>query len=75
MEVNERAAMNGINKNKEERCQQQQQTNQQTTSLDTNKRNNTRLGKDLLCCIVVTAPVFHFEMSELKAELDRNTAQ
>ena len=31
--------------------------------------------KDLLCSIVVTAPVFHAEMSELKAELERNTTQ
>ena len=31
--------------------------------------------KDLLLCIVVTAPVFHAEMFELKAELDWNTTQ
>ena len=31
--------------------------------------------KVLLLDIVVTAPVFHAEMSELKAELSRNTAQ
>ena len=31
--------------------------------------------KDLLPCIEVTAPVFHFEMSELKAEFDWNTTQ
>ena len=50
-------------------------TNKQTTSLDTNKRHNTRLWKDLLAYIEVTALVFHFEMSELKAELYLNTAQ
>jgi len=31
--------------------------------------------KDLLPCIEVTAPVSHFEMSELKAEFDSNTTQ
>ena len=31
--------------------------------------------KDLLLDKEVKAPVFHFEMSELKAELDANTAQ
>ena len=31
--------------------------------------------KDLLPCILITAPVFHAEMSELKAELDMNTTQ
>jgi hypothetical protein len=31
--------------------------------------------KDLLCDIPVTAPVFHAEMSELKAVFARNTTQ
>ena len=32
--------------------------------------------KDLLLVISITAPVFHFEMSELKAELEpENTSQ
>ena len=31
--------------------------------------------KDLLFSIEVTAPVFHAEMSELKAELEWNTKQ
>ena len=29
--------------------------------------------KDLLLCIEVTAPVFHFEMSELKADFSNTT--
>ena len=37
-------------------------------------RNNIAT-KDLLRAIVVTAPVFHFEMSELKADGARNTTQ
>ena len=60
-------AMNGINKKKEECCQQQHTNNKQKTQHS--------IVKDLLDSIVVTAPVFHFEMSELKAELDKNTAQ
>jgi hypothetical protein len=33
VEVDGRVAMNGINKKKEERCQQQQQTNKQTNNI------------------------------------------
>ena len=45
-----------------------------------NKQNNCKQKKDLsmkdlLAYIEVTAPVFHAEMSELKAELEWNTAQ
>ena len=39
------------------------------------KRKKHHSMKDLLWPIEVTAPVFHAEMSELKAELDRNTTQ
>ena len=45
---------------------------QQTKQLPQKKH---QLMKDLLPCIVVTAPVFHAEMSELKAVLDLNTTQ
>ena len=38
------------------------------------KRTKHQSMKDLLPCILVTAPMFHAEMFELKAEL-RNTAQ
>jgi hypothetical protein len=46
-----------------------------------NKQHNCHIQKNhhamkyLLESILVTAPVFHFEMSELKAELDWNTTQ
>ena len=39
------------------------------------KQKKHRSIKDLLAAILVTAPVFHAEMSELKAELEMNTAQ
>ena len=39
------------------------------------KQKKHQSMKDLLFNIVVTAPVFHAEMSELKAELDWNTRQ
>ena len=68
-------AMNGINKNKEECCQQQP-TNQHTNNISWHKQKTQHsIVKDLLEDILVTAPVLHFEMSELKAELDLNTAQ
>ena len=51
---------------------QQQQLLQHTTQLPQTKDQTM---KDLLTSIMVTAPVFHAEMSELKAELDRNTTQ
>ena len=61
--------MNGMNKKKEERCQQQH-TNKQTNNIIWHKQKKQHsIVKDLLFCIVVTAPVFHFEMYELKAEL------
>ena len=71
--------MNGINKKKEERCQQQQtnkQTHKHTNNITWHKQKTQHsIVKDLLEDIVVTAPVFHFEMSELKTELIANTAQ
>ena len=68
MEVDGRMAMNGRNKKKEERCQQQH-TNQPTNNISWHKQKTQHsIVKDLLPDIVVTAPVFHFEMSELKAE-------
>ena len=39
------------------------------------KQKKHQSMKDLLCDIEVTAPVFHAEMSELKAEFDWNTTQ
>ena len=45
---------------------QQQQLQQLTTQLPQKKHQSM---KDLLNAILVTAPVFHAEMSELKAEL------
>ena len=71
MEVDGCVAINWINKNRQERCQQQQSNN---ISWHKQKKQHS-IVKDLLEDIVVTAPVFHFEMSELKAELDLNTAQ
>ena len=69
MGVDGRVAMNWINKKKEERCQQQQ-PNQHTNNITWHKQKTQHsIVKDLLEYIVVTAPVFHFEMSELKAEL------
>ena len=71
MEVDGRVAMNWINKKKEERCQQQH-----TNNITWHKQKTQHsIVKDLLDCILVTAPVFHFEMSELKAEFWKNTAQ
>jgi len=52
-----------------------------TTTTTTTNNNNChnqkkhRSMKDLLYPILITAPVFHAEMSELKAELERNTTQ
>ena len=37
------------------------------------KRTKNQSMEDLLVCIVVTAPVFHAEMFELKAELWNTT--
>ena len=35
-----------------------------------NKQKKQHSIKDLLCNILATAPVFHFETSELKADAD-----
>ena len=56
-----------MNKLKKWSTQLQQQ---QTKQLPQKKHHSM---KDLLPSIVVTAPVFHAEMSELKAELEWNT--
>ena len=49
-----------------------------TTTTTTNKtiaQKKHQSMKDSLSPILVTAPVFHAEMSELKAELEWNTTQ
>ena len=47
----------------------------QNSLYQTMKKKKHSIVTDLLDSIVVTAPVFHFEMSELKAELYANAAQ
>jgi hypothetical protein len=50
-------------------------TNYNNKGNNFHKQNKHLSVKDLLCPIVVTAPVFHAVKSELKAELDAITAQ
>jgi hypothetical protein len=66
----EGAAMNSINK--KHGVNNNKSNNKQNNR---HKEKKHQSMKDLLPCIEVVAPVFHAEMSELKAELVWNTTQ